>query len=317
MPPHLPGVHPVLQAVPNAQPICFGSREQLVADLATAVEPDAAPKVLVLFALDGFRDLVRDLGRLESERLSAELSLRLAEAAGPTGVWYRPRDDEFAVLCDAPSAALEPLLRRATAALCESGLDVSMIPVCGSVSLPAEASDPKAALRLADERVASARPRPHSRERREERRAADPVRAAAGEPGDAASVEPLHAIHGELVEAAAATLKARQMDQLLNVATTLSGLADAARLDGVPGEVGRLREVRDPGRIPLLLRELALKLAALSAVGGPEIAEAAELLREPKPISPVTARRALEALDAVSAALVRAAATDVRTREAI
>src|SRR5581483_4666872 len=141
------------------------------------------------------------------------------------------------------------------------------------------------ALRLADKRLAANRP----------------LRRAGQPPGLPPGVDPLAAIHGELAEASAATLRMRQVDGLLDIAATLSQLADAVRVDDSGGtESGRLRGgPREPARIPLLIRELGLKLAALTAFGGPGIEAAAELVASPNQHFSQMPAKILAALDQV------------------
>src|SRR4051794_8030376 len=232
----------------------LGSRADLLAEIGEAVRPGVPARALVLLALDGFREYADRVGALESRGLVTQLATRLDEAVSSAGSCYRARDDEFAVICDAEPARLEPLVDHAAATLRDPALRVSLDVAWGSVVLPDEASDPVGALRLADQRLAANRP----------------VRRAGSPPGPPLE-DPLLAIHGELVEASAAALKMRQVDQLLAIAETLAELAEAARVDDSGGS-GRLRGgPREPTRIPLLLRELSLKLAALAAFGGPEI----------------------------------------------
>ena len=87
----------------------------------------------------------------------------------------------------------------------------------------------------------------------------------------------LHSINAELIEAFAEMRRMRRIEQLLDIANTLTALADAARIDW--GDASRLiGQPRDPARIPVLLKELELKLTALVALGGPEIAQLNELI---------------------------------------
>lgn len=271
-------------AAPGAELVRFGNREQLIADITDAVRPGVPPRALVLLALDGFRDFVERVGPLESGALLAELAGRLEESVSPVGACYRAREDEFAVLCEARGTALEPLVEGAAETLREPSAQAAVAVTWGSVVLPDEASDPVGALRLADKRLAANRP----------------LRRAGQPPGLPPGVDPLAAIHGELAEASAATLRMRQVDGLLDIASTLSQLADAVRVDDSGTESGRLRGgPREPARIPLLIRELGLKLAALTAFGGPEIEAAAELVASPNQHFSQMPVKILAALDQV------------------
>jgi GGDEF domain-containing protein len=260
----------------------LGTREDLLADIGQAVQPGVAPRALVLLALDGFRDYAERVGPLESRTLVSHLATRLDEAVRPVGSCYRAREDEFAVLCAADGATLEPLVDHAAATMRDPALRVSVAVAWSSVVLPDEASDPVGALRLADQRLAANRP----------------VRRAGSPPGPPVD-DPLAAIHGELVEASATAVRMRQVDQLLDVAETLTALAEAARTEDA-ADSGRLRGgPRDPARIPILTRELSLKLAALAAFGGPDIEAAAELVALSSSHYTVIPGRVLAALDQI------------------
>jgi len=236
----------------------------------------------VLLALDGFRDYVDRVGPLESRSVLADLAGRLDEVVSPAGTCYRAREDEFAVLCDASSGTLEPLVDNAAATLREPGIEIAVAVTWGSVVLPEEASDPVGALRLADQRLTANRPM---------RRAGSPS-APVG--------DPLIAIHGELVEASVAAVRMRQVDLLLEIATTLSHLAEAVRVDDTGGESGRLRGgPREPARIPILIRELGLRLSALTAVGGPQLQEVAQLVASPNQHYSALPAKVLAALDQI------------------
>jgi GGDEF domain-containing protein len=260
----------------------LGTREDLLADIGQAVQPGVAPRALVLLALDGFRDYAERVGPLESRTLVSHLATRLDEAVRPVGSCYRAREDEFAVLCAADGATLEPLVDHAAATMRDPALRVSVVVAWSSVVLPDEASDPVGALRLADQRLAANRP----------------VRRAGSPPGPPVD-DPLAAIHGELVEASATAVRMRQVDTLLDIADTLTSLADAARTEN-SADSGRLRGgPRDPARIPILTRELSLKLAALAAFGGPDIEAAAELVALPSAQFTAIPARVLAALDQI------------------
>ena len=88
---------------------------------------------------------------------------------------------------------------------------------------------------------------------------------------DEAPLEWLQSIHRELVEAFADARRERRIDQLLDVASTLTLVADAARVDWADTS-GLIGQPRDVARVPFLLQELDLKHAGLVALGGPEIA---------------------------------------------
>jgi GGDEF domain-containing protein len=144
----------------------FGLRPALLAALAGAVEAGGPPRLLVLFSLDGFEEYVALFGRLAGRTLIVRLAARLAEALAPFGTCYRPRYDEFAALVETPIADAKPVLDAAVAALRERATTVAVTASWGAAMLPEEASDPIAALALADERLASNAPRRRRRNRR-------------------------------------------------------------------------------------------------------------------------------------------------------
>lgn len=132
-----------------------------------------------------------------------------------------------------------------------------------------------------------------------------PERPARRAANDVAPAGLLEAILGELVKASADARRTRRIDQLLDVAGTLTTLADAARIDTRDTATLQGRP-RDGARIPLLLKELGIKLAALKALEGPEIAEAMKLSQETGPLASNISAKVLTALDAVGAALAAA-----------
>lgn len=305
-------IAPVEERLAEAQaahPPCFGSREELLADLAEAMRPGAQPRRLAIFALEGFGEFTDRLGRVEGETLLAGLAKRFELAVGDAGSCYRPRTDEFALLCEAGGPSIELLLERAATALSEPRRPVPVTAAYGSIVVPSEASEVGEALRLADERLEAAQPGRPARERRRqvrpgsERQSATAALESTAVAATAPS-EPLLAIHGELVEASANALRIRRVDQLLDIAATLTMLADAVRIDDREGGTLQGRP-RDAARVPLLLKELGLKLAALVALDGPELVEATRLVREPTLAASMSAK-VLTALDEIGAALTAA-----------
>jgi GGDEF domain-containing protein len=298
----------VFELVPHDRLTRFGSRERLLVDLGEAMRPDGAPQVLALFALTGFHECVANLGRPGSQALLGKLSSRLEQVVGPAGSCYWPREDEFALLCDAGTPGLDSLLERAAAALSDRSGAVAVTGAYGAVAVPTEAGDPLSALQLADARLSDAQPGREPRDRRQPlaavRRLGSPTSEAA-KGADDSSAEPLQALQAELSEAAASRMRMWQVDQLLDLARTLTELADAARIDD--GQTGGLQgQPRDAPRIPLLLKELGLKLAALRALGGPEIPGLSSLVEEGNPRAGNTSAKVIAALDEIGAVLASA-----------
>jgi GGDEF domain-containing protein len=291
-----------MRAFPGVlQPPRLRSRDELLADLERAASTGATTR-LVIFGLDGFREFLESHDTLEGEELLSELAGRFEEVAGAAGACYRPRHDEFAFLCDADRPEIESLLELALAALSEGSRELPLTAALGSVLVPAEAGSPIEALALADERLAAAQPRRAARERRRFQRPGS-ERHVAEEAGGGS--DSLHAIRAELAQASSSARRVRQVDQLLDVAETLTTLADAARIDD--NGHGRLQGMpREPARIPLLLKELALKLAALRALDGPEIAAVSQLVDGSAPNISSLSSKVLSALDEVGTALAAA-----------
>jgi GGDEF domain-containing protein len=283
-------VEPAAQGPSTDSPLAsLGSREQLLCDVAAATERGAPPRVLAIFGLAGFHAVVASLGRPEGQALLEKLAERLADEVGTGGRRYWPRVDEFALICDGGEDAVERRLANAAATLQERCGQVEVMGAVGIVRLPEEASDALSALRLADERLGAALP---TREPRSRRRHLRPV--PDGEVAEPAPTEP--------AVPASEALRRWHVDQLLDLARTLTQLADAARIDDT-GAGGLQGQPREPARIPLLAREVGLKLTALRSLGGPEIPGAAFIATEARrrPASVGTSVPAV--LDEIDAAL--------------
>jgi GGDEF domain-containing protein len=144
----------------------FGTRHALLVALEQTLEPEAGPALLVLFSLEGFDEYRALFGQLAARTLLVKLSTRLADAVAPGGRTFRPRQDEFAALVETQIAGASAVIDAAVAALRERAAPVAVTASWGAAMLPDEASDPVAALRLADERLASNAPRRRRRNRR-------------------------------------------------------------------------------------------------------------------------------------------------------
>lgn len=148
----------------------FGSRRALLDGLAAATSEDAEPTLLVIFGLDGFDEYVSLFGSLAGRTLVVKLAARLADALGEGAVCFRPRQDEFAALVGTPVDRVAGILDTAVVALRERGASVAVSAAWGAAMLPEEATDPIAALELADSRLTSNAPRRRRRNRRGNRR---------------------------------------------------------------------------------------------------------------------------------------------------
>ncbi len=132
----------------------LGNRRRLVRDLERRLAPgrDHEPFVLALFDLDGFKRYNDTFGHPSGDALLTRLAGQLAAAVAP-GVAYRMGGDEFCAILEGAGPAAADALTRAQEALCERGDAFSVTSSYGSVSCPAEAADPPAALRVADGRM--------------------------------------------------------------------------------------------------------------------------------------------------------------------
>jgi two-component system cell cycle response regulator len=149
----------------------LGNRRRLLFDLSAATDGEGVsePHVFALFDLDGFKDYNDSFGHIAGDALLTRLGQNLAATVQPFGRAYRLGGDEFCVL--APVARIKPesVLAAASAALTEEGEAFNIGNSHGAVSLPNEATDASAALRLADRRMygqKSRRPRSPERQAR-------------------------------------------------------------------------------------------------------------------------------------------------------
>ena len=133
----------------------LGNRRRLIADLdrALVAGPDAEPRLLVMFDLDGFKRYNDTFGHPAGDTLLARLAGNLASVVGPVGSSYRLGGDEFCVLATVPIEQTEAFLDATSVALNEDGEGFSVGSSFGAVFLPVEAADSSEALRVADQRL--------------------------------------------------------------------------------------------------------------------------------------------------------------------
>jgi two-component system cell cycle response regulator len=131
------------------------NRRSLLADLELQLELSslAAPRALLLFDLDGFKEYNDAFGHPAGDGLLVRLAARLAEAVGSSGHAYRLGGDEFCALVLPGRGGIEPLVAACSAALTERGEGFEVGSSFGSVLLPEEATTPTQALQLADRRM--------------------------------------------------------------------------------------------------------------------------------------------------------------------
>jgi diguanylate cyclase (GGDEF)-like protein len=132
----------------------LGNRRKLTQDLARVFAgAQTSPGLLALFDLDGFKNYNDRFGHPAGDAILQRLTVKLDSLVATVGgAAYRMGGDEFCVLLPlAPDT--ETTLAQCRVALSETGDDFAISASCGSVALPAEASAPEQALRLADQRL--------------------------------------------------------------------------------------------------------------------------------------------------------------------
>jgi diguanylate cyclase (GGDEF)-like protein len=130
------------------------NRRQLLEDLDELLAPDAAaPHLLVLFDLNGFKTYNDTFGHLAGDALLRRFGLRLQAAMTGLGYAYRLGGDEFCVLAPHDEHHEQTMVASACAALAEQGDGFAITASHGAMTMPHEAHDPSAALGLADERM--------------------------------------------------------------------------------------------------------------------------------------------------------------------
>ena len=134
----------------------LGNRRSLMADLerrAAVATPDE-PLVMTLFDLDGFKAYNDAYGHPAGDTLLARLGQRLGEAAAEIGgTAYRMGGDEFCVLATPGAKGGDAVARACAEALTDAGEGFSIGASHGTVSIPAEHTEPESALRAADQRM--------------------------------------------------------------------------------------------------------------------------------------------------------------------
>ncbi len=134
----------------------LGNRRRLTSDLRAALDEKAetaAPSLLLLFDLDGFKAYNDTFGHLAGDELLTRLGQRLSRAVHGFGRAYRLGGDEFCAHLDLAGADPDRLISTVATALTETGPEFTITASLGVVLLPQEADDTARALTLADERM--------------------------------------------------------------------------------------------------------------------------------------------------------------------
>ena len=131
----------------------LGNRRQLLAELTRVTDTHPEQHMLIIFDLDGFKNYNDTFGHLAGDALLTRLGRRLAAVVAPHGSAYRLGGDEFSVLSRVPAEGAESLLEQTVRALSDEGEGFAVTSSFGAVYLGDEASDPREALRIADNRL--------------------------------------------------------------------------------------------------------------------------------------------------------------------
>jgi diguanylate cyclase (GGDEF)-like protein len=125
----------------------LGNSRGMTADLELLA---GVPTTLVLLDLNGFKAYNDTFGHPAGDELLTRIGAALRRSAGADGRAYRMGGDEFCVLLPAGADADPADL---AAAAVQRGDGYTVTAAFGAVALPEETRDPRAALRLADERM--------------------------------------------------------------------------------------------------------------------------------------------------------------------
>jgi diguanylate cyclase (GGDEF)-like protein len=133
----------------------LANRGRMQVDLPARVAraSEEHPVSLLLFDLNGFKHYNDTFGHPAGDELLVRLGAALRDAVGEDGIAYRIGGDEFCVLLTCPQERFEAVTREATKALTADGPGFEVSSAWGAVEVPAEESEPSAALQLADVRM--------------------------------------------------------------------------------------------------------------------------------------------------------------------
>src|SRR3954469_16289593 len=133
----------------------LGNRRSLMLEMDAQVgaATEDAPRSVMLFDLDGFKQFNDWHGHPAGDALLRRLGDRLSLSVGEHASAYRLGGDEFCVLAEGDEAAARRVRDAAIEALADvdGGFEVSSS--CGFVMAPRDAATPSAVLQLADERL--------------------------------------------------------------------------------------------------------------------------------------------------------------------
>jgi two-component system cell cycle response regulator len=130
----------------------LGNRRKLMADLEAAAATGRRVAI-ALFDLNGFKAYNDSFGHPAGDALLVRLSAQLSAAAAGVAFAYRMGGDEFCLLSSGGQIDGEELVKLGATALTERGQGFLISAAGGAATLPDEAPDPVAGLRLADGRM--------------------------------------------------------------------------------------------------------------------------------------------------------------------
>src|SRR3954469_17848987 len=132
----------------------LGNRRKMAADVSGWItDPAAAPRLLILFDLNGFKGYNDTFGHVAGDALLARLGTKLSDEVAPYGEAYRLGGDEFCAVLELDADRVEEIIAIAAHALSETGEGFSVTASYGVVLLPHEADSLEHAVQLADERM--------------------------------------------------------------------------------------------------------------------------------------------------------------------
>jgi two-component system cell cycle response regulator len=114
---------------------------------------EESPGAVLFLDLNGFKRFNDTFGHPAGDELLVELGGALREAVGEDGTAYRVGGDEFCVLVSCRPERFATVTRRAAEGLTAKGKGFAVSASWGAATVPAEATEPAEALRLADVRM--------------------------------------------------------------------------------------------------------------------------------------------------------------------
>ncbi|HEX5929015.1 MAG TPA: GGDEF domain-containing protein [Solirubrobacterales bacterium] len=133
----------------------LSNRGRLQVDLPARFTHASAeePLRLILLDLNGFKHFNDTFGHPAGDELLVRLGKALLDAVGEDGTAYRTGGDEFCVLLTCEPERFDRVSRAVTQALTANGPGYAIGASWGMVEVPAEESEPSAAMQLADVRM--------------------------------------------------------------------------------------------------------------------------------------------------------------------